>query len=244
MPQPKLSRDNSNRVTIRVWSSSIKAGEVGHASLETYGPSAIYASFWPESGVTFSDTRRRARHNTLADDERSEGRPADVTIRLYSLNVDIINREYVRFKESGCDWDLWASSIFHKENTRNCCGLAYHLLKLGGIHDLVEEYPSFPIALTIGLVSATAVINPVAPIAGAFAWAAMKGARYVAPPKKEPFPVAQGIAYAINHLGYAVDWISAGIVLTPTLLGEIAKAAKRAEPRQYEYCETPGYSPH
>ena len=40
-------QDDNHRVTIRVWSANIRYGEVGHASLQTYGDEGIHASFWP-----------------------------------------------------------------------------------------------------------------------------------------------------------------------------------------------------
>jgi len=43
----RLMRDDDHRVTVRIWESNLSAGSIGHATLQTYGTNAIYASFWP-----------------------------------------------------------------------------------------------------------------------------------------------------------------------------------------------------
>lgn len=70
-------------------------------------------------------------------DIKNEGRQPDVTIHLYSLDVNAINAEYRKFRLSGCKWSIWGSSFFKNEGTQNCSGLTLYLLKCGGIENLI-----------------------------------------------------------------------------------------------------------
>jgi hypothetical protein len=145
-------KSERNKVTIRVWLRQL-GKRVGHASLQTHRADGIYASFWPNDDSSKRQSSRdgvaAAHIRTPKQDEINESIernangfripcPSDVTIELYGLNVDKIQEEYKKFRESNCNWSLWGSSFFRKENTRNCSGLTEFLLRCGGIYDIIN----------------------------------------------------------------------------------------------------------
>lgn len=162
-----MSRNPNELVVIYIWKGS--ETQCGHASLQTYSSDGktsdeggIYASFWPVEGVHWGGMKTFTNHHegvlgTLHDDfttdkeceaeglpvgkKRAAGQP-DLEIKLYGLDVGAINAAFNQFKNSKCNWSIFGSTFFRKENTRNCSGLVSYLLYEGGIAKKRSSYAS------------------------------------------------------------------------------------------------------
>lgn len=68
-------------------------------------------------------------------------RKPDFEEDIYLLSEDKIRQIETKFKEferRGLNWSIFGSSIFAKENAKNCSGLVYHLLyEVGGLNDIL-----------------------------------------------------------------------------------------------------------
>lgn len=122
-------------------------GNYGHATVETNN---FYASFWP--AVHFNPNLKTPVSATHAsspqEDTYQERRKYDGKFTLYSLDEDKINAEFERFekerntqsslvKESG--WSAKGRKTLNQYRGENCSGLAYRLLKAGGINELSDK---------------------------------------------------------------------------------------------------------
>jgi len=164
MPKKLAVRDENHRVTIRVWLASIRNGELGHSSLQTYGHEGIHASFWPRRNPRrgnpgFCDLRHgvpgmimpmstadKTLETVRAPDkaalkERGIRRP-DIELDLYTLDVAAINTAFNKFQESNSRWSIYGGSFFGASQTQNCSGLVAFLLYKGGFSKLIKSYAS------------------------------------------------------------------------------------------------------
>lgn len=122
-------------------------GNYGHATVET---NSFYASFWPT--VPFNSNLKTpvaAIHaSSPQEDTFQERRKYDGKVTLYSLDEDKINIEFEKFenerntqgnlvKASG--WSAKGRKPLNQYRGENCSGLAYRLLKAGGINELSEN---------------------------------------------------------------------------------------------------------
>jgi len=154
----KLYIKDDNRITIRVWQSSlVTIGELGHASLQTYKlviingeeKSGIYVSFWP--GQLSKNQKKLVGvegycSESLEEDIGLESdKEPDNEINLYSLNVDNIHTAYKNFLNGKINWSLMGSSYFKNPKTFNCSGLIWYLLKAGEIKERLFDDNFLPI---------------------------------------------------------------------------------------------------
>lgn len=112
---------------------------IGHVSIET---KEIYASLWPEEGIIiynkYKPQQGIAKSRTPALDEKTEARPPDYLIDLYTLDVDNIKQKLEEYLESGPIYHLIGNNRFFKHlGANSCSGLAYDLLISGGIKKLM-----------------------------------------------------------------------------------------------------------
>jgi hypothetical protein len=117
-------------------------GHYGHISLET---SKGYLSLWPVKAPRSPGDHVRPHFNSLYDDQIDEApgpgvREADVTIELYSLDIDKINdfcRDYVR--------QAMYYALLPKKKTDsdkpadNCASVSLKALQQGGVEKLLEN---------------------------------------------------------------------------------------------------------
>ncbi len=72
-------------------------------------------------------------------------KPAEANFRmvLYSLDIDKIEREFDRLKESTTGWKLVGSNALtrnlQEETSENCSSLTYRCLKAGGLYNLLDN---------------------------------------------------------------------------------------------------------
>ncbi len=148
--------DIYNFTIIRVW---LPTRDVGHASIET---PRNYISLWPIKSVGKSEVLNdvTAMLHSLKDDEKSEGRKADVEICLYTLDVQQIDYYLEKILLPNIkNWALSGNYLdfkgkitalalgeHFKENqlgisSHSCASLVFHLLKVGGIHQIIPRLP-------------------------------------------------------------------------------------------------------
>ncbi len=141
------------RVIVRIWTSGFnlkRRGEsVGHVSIETPNH---YMSLWPsregkEKGFgLFQPIPHEFNNSYQADLKDEDNRPPEVTICLYSLNINRIEEKFNEF--AGTEniqgtlqgWTLIGGNRLINENSgQSCSSLAYELLKAGGIYAMISS---------------------------------------------------------------------------------------------------------
>jgi hypothetical protein len=85
----------------------------------------------------FSGGRYNGEHNDISEDYRSEKRTHTHLVDLETLDVAAMVKELEKFKVNNQYWLFGPSSIMNATGTASCSGLAYALLKDGGIGKLV-----------------------------------------------------------------------------------------------------------
>lgn len=120
---------------------------VGHVSLHTPNH---YVSWWPnpanneQIGIYNVIS---AQNNTYENDKFSEGTPEnprepDYRVTLYSLDVAEMENAFQEIEQSDFGYvlagDKKATRIFNSRRGQSCSGLAYELLEIGGIFNLVK----------------------------------------------------------------------------------------------------------
>jgi len=142
------SEIHDRSVVIHVWlPNDLNQSRTGHVSLETFVGGAqdrgIYVSFYPADDVnkfTFFKSSAGTLVESLDKDEKLQhDQPPDHDITLYSLDVERINSEFLKFKASQCNWSIWGSTFFSGKKTRNCSGLIEHLLEISGIYPIIRK---------------------------------------------------------------------------------------------------------
>ena len=113
---PEIQREkpsNPSECRVRVW---LKHGEnIGHASLAT---STHYASQWPASSgsankiMSYFEVRRQSQSSPPLDVDigREGNREPDHMIRLFSLNIDLINQAIDALWEQSPGWALFGEA--------------------------------------------------------------------------------------------------------------------------------------
>jgi hypothetical protein len=148
-----FNKSIENRVIIRVW---LDSGEkIGHASLQThnyegnnetkgFSDYGVYVSIYPTGrGVQLYDRIGKAyKTKTLQEDIKKykKQKKKPVKVELYSLDIKTIEIEYKKLVDSGFNFSILGSSCLKDEKTHNCVGLVFHLLKIGGIEKLAENF--------------------------------------------------------------------------------------------------------
>jgi hypothetical protein len=124
-----------NWVIVRIWKRQ-EIMSLGHVSLQT---PHLYASFWPEN-YSLTDGIKSVRGvnaDTPEGDIQREGyRKPDVTIVLYSLDLQKIKEMFQAFLNGEKLWALKGRNKFAPD-AQSCSGLVYDLLIAGGIKQLV-----------------------------------------------------------------------------------------------------------
>ncbi len=117
-----------------------KEGNIGHVSVET---GEFYASFWPRYLTFFNKLYiQEGEHSNISEDYRSEKRIHTHLIDLETLDISSMASELKKFKATNQYW-LFGPSTIMANNAASCSGLAYALLKAGGIGKLVS--PGFTV---------------------------------------------------------------------------------------------------
>jgi hypothetical protein len=135
-----------NRVIIRIWTSAYNkefpGQNVGHVSIETRQPVG-YMSLWPQEEPK-QQTKdhgffKKVAHEFKPDvneDYKAEARPPEITVCLYSLNSELLFEKWENEKAILKGWALIGHNrLINQGNGDNCSGLAYRLLKSGGIYE-------------------------------------------------------------------------------------------------------------
>lgn len=230
MPKNQLTADDSNRVTIYVWKMNLAMNRVGHASLKTFtgGPhgNGIYASFWPNqitiqqkflSGVNSANIP-----NLQTDILNEDNCQPDVTISLYSLDVNKVNQAYSKFRTSNCNWSIWGSSFFKDDETRNCSGLVAFLLNEGGLTNLVPA-SKFNLDESTGTIKNALESMAIPLVLG-----------NIATGNKIEFGVAKAtMSTKVTLLTTAVAFLK-NSALTPNDVATLVNEASKAEHQQYD----------
>lgn len=126
-----------NRVIIRIWNSGINGGEnVGHVSIETPNE---YISLWPQGHPAgkikrFFETREHGFIPHVEMDNQLELRTPEITVCLYGLDVDKIEKKFIWFKENIEGWTLFGGNrLLNNSSAKSCSSLALDVLKEGGL---------------------------------------------------------------------------------------------------------------
>ncbi len=134
----------NNRVIVRIWNSSINGGHnVGHVSIQM---PFNYISLWPANYSAgpikkFFETRPPHLLMSVDGDLRLEGRPAEITICLYKLNVEKMQDKFNEIKKKLNGWTLFGPNRLLNDGTsHSCSSLAFTILKAG---DLPLDYLIF-----------------------------------------------------------------------------------------------------
>lgn len=146
------SNDKSNQVIIRIWFPKVnnkptgifkaastsatkekKDANVGHVSIETKNN---YVSMWPSEAIGNMFKLFPSAYHTLGQDEQAESGPADLYLRLYSLNSEKIDDAFKKVQETGVGYVFVGDSSLASDEGQSCCSLAYFLLQAGGIDKL------------------------------------------------------------------------------------------------------------
>lgn len=130
-----------DKVIVRIWTSGLnwdRPGEnVGHVSLEIYQAEteeSTYVSLWPRSGD------RRACWHSYPEDRNEEGRNPEYLLVFYQLNILNMLAKYDEEKSSIEQWCLFGNNrVLGEANAESCSGVAYSILKAGGIEGLLER---------------------------------------------------------------------------------------------------------
>lgn len=142
-------REN-NRVIVRIWTSAYNkefpGQNVGHVSIETTQPRG-YMSLWPQEGPKeqkkdhgFFTTVAHEFKRGAQDDYTAEARPAEITVCLYSLNSELLFEKWETEKASLKGWTLIGRNwLINQDSGDSCSGLAYQLLKQGGVYQLISR---------------------------------------------------------------------------------------------------------
>lgn len=140
--------EDSKKIHIRVWRRDLHNGIVGHVSLQT---NQHYISFWPFAAPTKQQKSFRGVAGTLVESYQEDltlennQSPAYETF-LFSLDIAQINAAFQEIKDEfdneapSFNWSLIGSILFKNRNINNCSGLAWDLLKIGGIRNLFSVY--------------------------------------------------------------------------------------------------------
>lgn len=151
--------ESQNRVIIRVWSGA--KDSFGHTSLEipymsmlnpnyvrvTRGMSSeipLYASLWPggtRGGIFTQFVENRPVQYVLdhkTDVSLEDGREADFTVALYSLNTKAMKKKLNSLIRKTKHWTLSGRSMF-RPGSQSCSGVVYDLLVAGGIEELLKD---------------------------------------------------------------------------------------------------------
>ncbi len=161
-----MQRDGNSIITVTVWPKrvgSLSPGawlSTGHVALQTYTNNEVgqneYISFWPgvcrssyydptnpsdpnfeKPGYQCCCNNDQSHLHTEQVDRRMLGSaPVEGQFRLSSLNVDVLNTEFAKFKQSSFEWSI-LGSLFLGNEYKTCSSLAYHLLKKAGIEELI-----------------------------------------------------------------------------------------------------------
>lgn len=253
-----------NQTTLQQKTNNLPETRIGHATLQTYvggkDGKGIYASFWPvgrddkETGRTrltrlgvtgFLVPNLEMDKDLEGDVKRDEndniisGKPCepDITVDLYSLDVQEINKEFEKFEKSNGNWSIWGSAFFRERKTRNCSGLCSYLLRQGGINNLFgKDYIlkgakigaqagaiggalAGSVAIPLGVITGPGVV--VVAAAGLAAGLASGGA------------VTGGILGATVGAAMSHSGIPDQLLVTPSDIGKIALFTLEAERKKY-----------
>lgn len=144
-----IKRLEKNRVIVRVWTSSInpvKTGHgMGHVSIETpprLGEPGGYISLWPTEPATPADRGKVLPHDFSPDymtDYESEGRQKpEYIFCFYTLNAAKINEAFAVVKDTLEGWTMAPYGV-NTKGAESCATLAWKMLGMGGISDLVSK---------------------------------------------------------------------------------------------------------
>eukprot|EP01006_Ploeotia_vitrea_P048647 TRINITY_DN67258_c0_g1_i1.p1 TRINITY_DN67258_c0_g1~~TRINITY_DN67258_c0_g1_i1.p1 ORF type:complete len:356 (-),score=13.24 TRINITY_DN67258_c0_g1_i1:345-1412(-) len=154
LAQLKGCTNRNNKVTVYYWPAGNKIKRTGHVAMRTHrgGPSdeGYYISFWPKGSKQllrgqFTPSSHHLNSNELEDYE-AEGEREPQETHLYTLDVDVINNEFARFKQSGCKFHLLGAikmlggnpdSV--SESWQCCSGVVFDLLYVGGLPMLIPN---------------------------------------------------------------------------------------------------------
>lgn len=142
----------NNYVEIRVWpkqeiSSNPKSWlTLGHVALRVhFEGKEQYISFWPGTcHTTYNQSQNvcdksKPHFHSIDEDDLLYRKPPSFKHKLYSLDIKAIQCEFEKFQPQ-CFWHLLGSSFINwDEKIKNCAGLVYHLLEIGGINRLVGQ---------------------------------------------------------------------------------------------------------
>ncbi len=147
----------NNRVVVRIWTSGFSGGEnVGHVSVDIPAIPNAYFSLWP-MGLPNGKIQqfyeiREHDFFTLAGDVHAEGRQAEKTICLYTLNAEEIQAKFNFFKANLSGWTLLGSNLLLNNcSAESCASLALKLLQAGGLN---EGNSSLSISVTPDIMAA------------------------------------------------------------------------------------------
>lgn len=146
---PEKKCKEENRVIIRIWTSEYNKkhpGEnVGHVSIETTIPPS-YMSLWPKGQPNEDFMKavfeKRSSHYMASynDDFIAEKRAPEITICLYTLNVEKIIDKFNEIKKENENWTLLGNTLLINRGTSHSCAtLGYELLKAGEIFDIITS---------------------------------------------------------------------------------------------------------
>ncbi len=115
----------NRHVVVRIWQESLWDklihGYVGHISLQT---DQHYISFWPGEQSFYN----------LFEDLTAKVRLPDKKFVIDELDTETINKQFLEFKKSACQWSIFGSTKYLKHDLMlNCCGLTLALLEKAGI---------------------------------------------------------------------------------------------------------------
>lgn len=144
--RPQLTQDS--RIIVRVWTSErnseFPGQSVGHVSIETFQP-AGYMSLWPRATPTGLDkgaiqpVPHEFKANYAADLQAERRRP-ELTICLYSLNLQLLHEAWHNKMNNLEGWTLIGSNkLINSGSADSCSGMAYHLLEKALIYELISK---------------------------------------------------------------------------------------------------------
>lgn len=118
-------------IEIRYWPGGLL--DFGHVALYAYfidndGKKipVTYASFWPGENGGICRTK---------DEDDLYYNVSPETVKIYTLDIIKIKNKFDNFKESGCSFNFYTGSslTFENDDTKNCAGLCFSLLEVGGL---------------------------------------------------------------------------------------------------------------
>lgn len=113
----------------------------GHVALHIHHPNGTknYISFWPPSCPWQDCPQGQNSHRHTEDEDLlAEKMPPEKVTLL--LDANKIKKTFEGFDDKArlYTWTLWGSSILRQSYERNCAGLVLHLLKKGGLEEIVS----------------------------------------------------------------------------------------------------------